>query len=73
MMRVRLDGGRLDLAQLRTIAQVSSEFGRGTADTKGEELAFLATRIRSLGADPVVVDVGTRAPTIPPEIGAAAG
>ena len=43
----------------------------GTADTKGEELAFLATRIRSLGADPVVVDVGTRAPTIPPEIGAA--
>lgn len=43
----------------------------GTADTKGEELAFLAERIRALGADPLVVDVGTRAPTIPPEIGAA--
>ncbi len=42
----------------------------GTADTKGEELAFLAERVRALGADPVVVDVGTRAPTIPPEIGA---
>lgn len=40
----------------------------GTADTKGEELAFLAERIRALGADPLVVDVGTRAPTIPPEI-----
>ncbi len=43
----------------------------GTADTKGEELAFLAERIRALGGDPVVVDVGTRAPTIPSEIGAA--
>jgi uncharacterized protein (UPF0261 family) len=43
----------------------------GTADTKGEELAFLAERIRAVGADPLVVDVGTRAPTIPPEIGAA--
>jgi uncharacterized protein (UPF0261 family) len=42
----------------------------GTADTKGEELAFLAERIRALGADPLVVDVGTRAPTIPPEVGA---
>lgn len=42
----------------------------GTADTKGEELAFLAQKIRALGADPLVVDVGTRAPTIPPEIGA---
>lgn len=43
----------------------------GTADTKGEELAFLAEKIRALGADPLVVDVGTRAPTIPPEVGAA--
>lgn len=43
----------------------------GTADTKGEELAFLAEKIRALGADPLVVDVGIRAPTIPPEIGAA--
>ncbi len=37
----------------------------GTADTKGEELAFLAEKIRALGADPLVVDVGIRAPTIP--------
>ncbi|MBN9308228.1 Tm-1-like ATP-binding domain-containing protein [Devosia sp.] len=43
----------------------------GTADTKGEELAFLAERIRALGGDPLVVDVGTRAPAIPPEVGAA--
>ncbi|MDB5541476.1 MAG: hypothetical protein JWQ89_3203 [Devosia sp.] len=43
----------------------------GTADTKGEELAFLAEKIRALGGDPLVVDVGTRAPTIPPEVGAA--
>lgn len=43
----------------------------GTADTKGEELAFLAEKIRALGADPLVVDVGIRAPTIPPEVAAA--
>ncbi|MBN9361010.1 MULTISPECIES: Tm-1-like ATP-binding domain-containing protein [unclassified Devosia] len=43
----------------------------GTADTKGEELAFLAERIRALGADPLLVDVGIRSPTIPPEVGAA--
>ncbi len=43
----------------------------GTADTKGEELAFLAEKIRALGADPLLVDVGIRAPTIPPEVGAA--
>ena len=40
----------------------------GTADTKGEELAFLAARSRALGAEPVIVDVGTRAPTITPDI-----
>lgn len=43
----------------------------GTADTKGEELAFLGERIRALGGDPLLVDVGTRAPTIPAEISAA--
>ncbi|MFZ4486352.1 MAG: nitrite/sulfite reductase [Candidatus Nanopelagicales bacterium] len=32
MMRVRSDGGRLDLRQLRTIAQISTEFARDTAD-----------------------------------------
>jgi uncharacterized protein (UPF0261 family) len=44
----------------------------GTADTKGEELAFLAARIREAGGDPLIVDVGTRAPTITPDIPAPA-
>ncbi|MEO8756643.1 MAG: Tm-1-like ATP-binding domain-containing protein [Devosia sp.] len=43
----------------------------GTADTKGDELAFLAERIRAGGANAVVVDVGIRAPTITPDISAA--
>ncbi|MFI6512456.1 nitrite/sulfite reductase [Streptosporangium sp. NPDC050855] len=32
MLRVRIDGGRLDLAQLRVIADISNLYGRGTAD-----------------------------------------
>ncbi|MBA4609359.1 nitrite/sulfite reductase [Aeromicrobium sp. Marseille-Q0843] len=32
MMRVRVDGGQLSLEQLRAIADVSVDFGRGTAD-----------------------------------------
>jgi sulfite reductase (ferredoxin) len=32
MLRVRIDGGALNLAQLRTIAEISREFGRDTAD-----------------------------------------
>ena len=32
MMRVRIDGGRLTLAQLRAVATVSSTYARGTAD-----------------------------------------
>jgi sulfite reductase (ferredoxin) len=32
MMRIRSDGGRLSLAQLRTIATISTEFARDTAD-----------------------------------------
>ncbi|MEO6014966.1 MAG: Tm-1-like ATP-binding domain-containing protein [Devosia sp.] len=40
----------------------------GTADTKGEELAFLAAQIRLRGGDPLIVDVGTRAPAITPDI-----
>ncbi len=43
----------------------------GTADTKGEELAFLAERIRAAGGSPLVVDVGTRAPAIVPDVSAA--
>ena len=32
MLRVRIDGGALSLAQLRTIAQISTEFARDSAD-----------------------------------------
>ncbi len=32
MLRVRIDGGQLSLHQLRTIATISEEFGRNTAD-----------------------------------------
>ncbi|GAA5087676.1 sulfite reductase (ferredoxin) [Thermocatellispora tengchongensis] len=32
MLRVRIDGGQLDLAQLRTIADISNDYARGTAD-----------------------------------------
>ncbi len=43
----------------------------GTADTKGEELSFLAGRIRELGGEPLIVDVGTRPPSIAVGISAA--
>ena len=43
----------------------------GTADTKGEELAYLAERIASAGGKPVTVDVGTTKPSIEPDIAAA--
>ncbi|MDN5636229.1 MAG: nitrite/sulfite reductase, partial [Brevibacterium sp.] len=32
MLRVRIDGGKLTTEQLRTIAEISNEFGRGSAD-----------------------------------------
>ncbi|GAA1079155.1 nitrite/sulfite reductase [Tsukamurella spumae] len=32
MMRVRCDGGKLDAAQVRTLGEISTEFGRDTAD-----------------------------------------
>src|SRR6516162_10448803 len=32
MLRIRIDGGQLDHAQLRTVADVSRRFARGTAD-----------------------------------------
>ena len=37
MMRVRSDGGRLTLEQLRTIATISTEFGRDTADVSDRQ------------------------------------
>jgi uncharacterized protein (UPF0261 family) len=42
----------------------------GTADTKGEELAYLAACVRSAGGNALVVDVGTRAPTIVVDVAA---
>ena len=38
---------------------MSHIFVVGTADTKGEELAYLAARVRAAGGDALVVDVGT--------------
>ncbi|MGH8878646.1 MAG: nitrite/sulfite reductase, partial [Stackebrandtia sp.] len=32
MMRIRMDGGQLDLKQLRTVAEISKRYGRDTAD-----------------------------------------
>lgn len=42
----------------------------GTADTKGDELAYLAQLVRGLGAKPLIVDVGIRGATIPVDISA---
>lgn len=42
----------------------------GTADTKGDELAYLVSLITRTGANVVSVDVGTRLPLIVPDIGA---
>jgi uncharacterized protein (UPF0261 family) len=42
----------------------------GTADTKGDELAFLADAVAAAGATPLRVDIGTRAPTVPIDIAA---
>ncbi|CCV05248.1 conserved hypothetical protein [Mesorhizobium metallidurans STM 2683] len=42
----------------------------GTADTKGEELAFLADAITATGTAVVRVDVGTRTATVPVDVSA---
>src|SRR4051794_19062653 len=40
-----------------------------TMDTKGQELAFLAERLRTAGVDVVTVDVGTgSSPTAEPDV-----
>ncbi len=44
----------------------------GTADTKGEELAFVADRVKAAGASPLLVDVGTRPSTLETDIPAGA-
>ncbi|MES2539546.1 MAG: Tm-1-like ATP-binding domain-containing protein, partial [Pseudomonadota bacterium] len=43
----------------------------GTCDTKGEEIAYLRDLIVAAGQPAVIVDLGTRAPTIRPDIQAA--
>ncbi len=41
----------------------------GTLDTKGEELAFLRSRLRQAGVDVLLADVGTGdPPTVEPDI-----
>jgi uncharacterized protein (UPF0261 family) len=40
----------------------------GTADTKGEELAFLAERIAAQGGEAVIVDVGIGEPSVTPTV-----
>jgi uncharacterized protein (UPF0261 family) len=40
----------------------------GTADTKGEELAYLRALVIAAGADAITVDVGTRKPSITADI-----
>ncbi|MEZ5805923.1 MAG: Tm-1-like ATP-binding domain-containing protein [Rhizobiaceae bacterium] len=42
----------------------------GTADTKGEELAYLADAVAATGAITIRVDVGTRAPTVAVDVSA---
>lgn len=42
----------------------------GTADTKGEELAYLADRVAATGAQVARVDVGTRKPTVSVDVSA---
>ncbi len=44
----------------------------GTADTKGDELAYLADCVRRAGGEPLVVDVGIRAAKIPVDVSNAA-
>ncbi|TDC32125.1 nitrite/sulfite reductase [Micromonospora sp. 15K316] len=49
MLRVRIDGGQLSLAQLRTIAAVSQEFARDTADiTDRQNIQFHWIRIEDV-------------------------
>ncbi|UGQ13764.1 nitrite/sulfite reductase [Yinghuangia sp. ASG 101] len=51
MMRVRIDGGRLDLAQLRAVAEVSERYARGTADiTDRQNVQYHWIRIEDVPA-----------------------
>ncbi|SCG36549.1 sulfite reductase (ferredoxin) [Micromonospora echinaurantiaca] len=49
MLRVRVDGGQLDLAQLRTVAEISREFARDTADiTDRQNIQFHWIRVEDM-------------------------
>src|SRR4028119_109069 len=61
--------GRLKIKAIRNCSRQEARSGEetlriyvvGTADTKGEELAFLAARVAEAGGVPLTADVGTRA------------
>lgn len=51
MLRVRVDGGRLTVAQLRAIAEVSEQYGRNTADlTDRQNVQYHWIRIEDVPA-----------------------
>ncbi|MFE0460835.1 nitrite/sulfite reductase [Kitasatospora sp. NPDC058965] len=51
MLRVRIDGGRLTVAQLQAIAEVSQQYARGTADlTDRQNVQFHWIRIEDVPA-----------------------
>ncbi|MFG2904425.1 nitrite/sulfite reductase [Kitasatospora sp. NPDC048286] len=51
MLRVRIDGGRLTVPQLRAIAEVSEEYARGTADlTDRQNIQYHWIRIEDVPA-----------------------
>ena len=51
MLRVRIDGGAVDLAQLRVLAEISTEYARGTADiTDRQNLQYHWIRIEDAPA-----------------------
>ncbi|MFC5908595.1 nitrite/sulfite reductase [Streptacidiphilus monticola] len=51
MLRVRIDGGRLTVAQLKAIGEVSQEYARGTADlTDRQNVQFHWIRIEDMPA-----------------------
>lgn len=49
MLRVRIDGGAVDLTQLRVLAEISTEYARGTADiTDRQNVQFHWIRIEDV-------------------------
>ena len=60
--RLKTKANRNLSAGIRPLAFVGEAMKRiyvvGTADTKGEELAYLAERVKAAGGNPLIVDVG---------------